>query len=186
MLIGVVMEVKTAERRCALTPNGTRELTRLGHSVLVQTGAGDGSGFPDARYADAGAAIAGDAASVWTDAELLLEVKEPTDPEYSHLREGQILFTYLHLAANPELVSALISSFTTAVAYETIEDGTGGLGAVVGTQAARSRVEWALTSRSSTPLFGGCASSMSSSTAVSAHLCRRTARSQTRCREPTS
>ncbi len=127
MRVGLVTEIKPGERRCALTPAGARELAAAGHDVLVQAGAGDGSGFTDVEYAQAGAQIVADAARVWEDAELLLKVKEPIAPEFGLLREGQVLFTYLHLAAAPELTAALIASGTTAVAYETIEDADGRL-----------------------------------------------------------
>ena len=127
MLVGLVAEIKPNERRCALTPAGTRELAAAGHEVLVQAGAGDGSGFTDAEYAQAGARLAPDAATVWAAAELLLKVKEPIASEYEHLRAGQTLFTYLHLAADRPLTEALVASGTTAVAYETIEDAEGRL-----------------------------------------------------------
>ena len=127
MLVGLVTEIKPGERRCALTPAGVRELVAAGHDVLVQAGAGDGSGFSEADYASAGAELAPDAASVWGTADLLLKVKEPIAPEYAHLRPGQVLFTYLHLAADPALTDALVASGTTALAYETIEDADGRL-----------------------------------------------------------
>jgi alanine dehydrogenase len=127
MLVGLVTRIKPGERRCALTPAGARELTAAGHDVLVQAGAGDGSGFCDADYAQAGAQLAPDAAIVWAGADLLLKVKEPIATEYGHLRAGQVLFTYLHLAADPALTDALIASGTTALAYETIEDADGRL-----------------------------------------------------------
>jgi alanine dehydrogenase len=126
-LVGLVAEIKPNERRCALTPAGTRELTAAGHQVLVQAGAGDGSGFTDAEYAQAGAGLAPDAATVWAQADLLLKVKEPIASEYASLRDGQTLFTYLHLAADKPLTDALVASGTTAVAYETIEDADGRL-----------------------------------------------------------
>jgi alanine dehydrogenase len=127
VLVGLVAEIKPGERRCALTPAGTRELTAAGHDVLVQAGAGDGSGFSDAEYAQAGARLAPDAGSVWATADLLLKVKEPVAAEYRHLRAEQVLFTYLHLAADRPLTDALVASGTTAVAYETIEDADGRL-----------------------------------------------------------
>src|SRR6195952_4207634 len=127
MLVGLVSEIKPGERRCALTPAGTRELTAAGHDVLVQAGAGDGSGFSDAEDAPAGAKLAPDAESVWSPAALLLKVREPIASEYPHLRAEQTLFTYLHLAADKPLTDALVASGTTAVAYETIEDRDGRL-----------------------------------------------------------
>ena len=126
-LVGLVAELKPGERRCALTPAGARELAAAGHAVLVQAGAGDGSGFTDAKYTQAGARLAPDAATVWASADLLLKVKEPITREYEHLRAGQTLFTYLHLAADRPLTEALVDSGTTAVAYETIEDRDGRL-----------------------------------------------------------
>jgi alanine dehydrogenase len=127
MIIGVVTEIKQAERRCALTPAGAQELTTAGHDVLLQSGAGDGAGFTDGDYTRAGARIVPHAASVWEAADLLLKVKEPIAPEYDHLRSDQILFTYLHLAADRDLTAALLESGTTAVAYETVEDADGRL-----------------------------------------------------------
>jgi alanine dehydrogenase len=127
MLVGLVTEIKPAERRCALTPDGALELTAAGHEVLVQSGAGEGSGFPDSAYVSAGAQLAPDAGTVWAQADLLLKVKEPIASEYAHLRAGQVLFTYLHLAADRPLTEALVASGTTAVAYETIEDADGRL-----------------------------------------------------------
>jgi alanine dehydrogenase len=127
MLVGQVTEIKPGERRCALTPAGTRELTAAGHGVLVQAGAGDGSGFSDFDYVEAGAQLARDADTVWANVDLLLKVKEPIAGEYRHLRAGQVLFTYLHLAADSALTEALIASGTTAVAYETVEDAGGRL-----------------------------------------------------------
>jgi alanine dehydrogenase len=120
MNIGVVKEIKTDEYRVALTPAGARELVQRGHEVLVETGAGDGSSFSDEVYRAIGARIAA-VGEVWSEAELLLKVKEPLPSEYSLLREGLILFTYLHLAANEELTRALVESGAACVAYETVE-----------------------------------------------------------------
>lgn len=121
MLVGVVKEIKNSESRVALTPAGVNELVKRGHSVLVETAAGTGSGFPDSAYEKAGAKVAAAAGDVWGQAELLLKVKEPIDPEYQLLRSDQVLFTYLHLAASRECTAALVASGTTALAYETVQ-----------------------------------------------------------------
>jgi alanine dehydrogenase len=120
MRIGVAKEIKPDEYRVALTPAGARELIQRGHDVLVEAGAGIGSQFDDAQYAAVGAEIAS-VDDVWERAELLLKVKEPIASEYDRLREGQILFTYLHIAADEPLTRALLESGTAAVAYETVE-----------------------------------------------------------------
>src|SRR5947199_839001 len=120
MKVGVVKEIKSDEYRIALTPAGARELVQRGHDVLVEAGAGDGSSFPDDAYEAVGATL-GSADEVWGDAELLLKVKEPLPSEYPLLREGLVLFTYLHLAANEELTRALVESGAACVAYETVE-----------------------------------------------------------------
>lgn len=126
MKIGVAKEIKTDEYRVALTPAGARELGQRGHDVIVETGAGDGSSFADAAYEAAGARIA-PVDEVWGEADLLLKVKEPVAPEYGRLREGLVLFTYLHIAADEALTRALLESGTTAVAYETVETDSGAL-----------------------------------------------------------
>jgi alanine dehydrogenase len=124
--IGVAKEIKADEHRVALTPAGARELTGNGHDVLVETGAGAGSAFTDDAYRASGARIA-TAEDVWTTAELLLKVKEPIPAEYRFLREDLVLFTYLHLAANLPLTTALLDSGATAIAYETVETEDGRL-----------------------------------------------------------
>jgi alanine dehydrogenase len=124
--IGVAKEIKTDEYRVALTPAGARELGQRGHDVIVEAGAGDGSAFADAAYEAAGARIA-TVDAVWGEAELLLKVKEPIAPEYGRLREGVVLFTYLHIAADEALTRALLESGITAVAYETVETDSGAL-----------------------------------------------------------
>lgn len=121
MRIGVPTEVKNNENRVAITPAGVVELTRSGHEVLVQTDAGRGSGFSDDEFATAGARIMTAAAEVWGDADLLLKVKEPVESEYPLLRADQVVFTYLHLAADRPLADALMDSGTTAIAYETVQ-----------------------------------------------------------------
>jgi alanine dehydrogenase len=118
--VGVVREIKMDEYRVALTPAGAHELVRQGHHVLVEAGAGLGSAFADADYAAVGARIAS-VDEVWATAELLLKVKEPIEPEYPRLREGLVLFTYLHLAADAKLTRALVESGAVAIAYETVE-----------------------------------------------------------------
>jgi alanine dehydrogenase len=118
--IGVAKEIKTDEYRVALTPAGARELVQRGHDVLVETTAGEGSAFTDADYERAGARL-GSVEEVWAESELLLKVKEPIEPEYSRLRDGLVLFTYLHIAADEPLTRALADSGITAVAYETVE-----------------------------------------------------------------
>jgi alanine dehydrogenase len=118
--IGVVKEIKSDEYRVALTPAGARELVAGGHEVLVERGAGEGSAFPDTAYELEGARIAA-AEDVWAETELLLKVKEPLPEEYEHLREGMILFTFLHLAASAELTQSLVESGAACVAYETVE-----------------------------------------------------------------
>jgi alanine dehydrogenase len=124
--IGVAKEIKTDEYRVALTPAGARELVQRGHEVTVEGGAGDGSSFVDSAYEGAGARIAS-VEDVWAESELLLKVKEPIAPEYGRLREGLVLFTYLHIAADEPLTRALVDSGITAVAYETVETDSGGL-----------------------------------------------------------
>ena len=118
--IGVAREIKTDEYRVALTPAGARELVLKGHEVLVETTAGDGSSFPDAEYERAGATLVS-VEDVWEQAELLLKVKEPIEAEYPRLREGLVLFTYLHIAADEPLTRALVESGIAGVAYETVE-----------------------------------------------------------------
>jgi len=120
MKIGVAKEIKPDEYRVALTPAGALELGRRGHDVFVETGAGDGSSFPDSAYEAVGARIVS-LEDVWADSDLLLKVKEPIASEYPRLREGLILFTYLHIAADEPLTRALLESGITAVAYETVE-----------------------------------------------------------------
>ena len=121
MIVGVPKEVKDNEFRVALTPEGARELSRAGHEVLVEHGSGAGSNIPQDRYEKAGAVIVGTADEVWSSAEMILKVKEPVPEEYERLREGQVLFTYLHLAASRELTQALIDRKVNAVAYETVQ-----------------------------------------------------------------
>jgi len=124
--IGVAKEIKTDEYRVALTPAGARELGQRGHDVIVENGAGAGSAFSDAAYEAAGVRIA-PVDAVWGEADLLLKVKEPIEPEYGRLREGLVLFTYLHIAADEALTRALLESGITAVAYETVETDAGAL-----------------------------------------------------------
>jgi alanine dehydrogenase len=118
--IGVAKEIKTDEYRVALTPAGARELVQKGHDVLIETAAGGGSSFPDLEYERAGAHVVS-VDDVWAQAEMLLKVKEPIAEEYPRLREGLVLFTYLHIAADEPLTRALVDSGITAVAYETVE-----------------------------------------------------------------
>lgn len=125
MLVGVPKEIKKQEGRVGLTPAAVREYIARGHQVLVETGAGVGIGADDAAYTRAGAMIAGSAADVFARAELVVKVKEPQPSEWQQLREGQILFTYLHLAPDPEQTRGLLDSGVTAVAYETVSDGQG-------------------------------------------------------------
>jgi alanine dehydrogenase len=127
MRIGIPTEVKTDEYRVAITPAGVRELSVRGHEVLVQAGAGDGSAMTNEQFRAQGARIVKDADAVFAEAELVLKVKEPQPDEARKLRGGQTLFTYLHLAAEPELARALQESGATCIAYETVEDSGGRL-----------------------------------------------------------
>jgi alanine dehydrogenase len=120
VIVGTVRELKDEEYRVGLTPEGVRDLTKLGHRVLVEPGAGEGSAFPDAHYVDAGAELTSQT-EVWANAELIVKVKEPQPSEFALLRREQTLFTYLHLAAVPDAARALIKAGTTAIAYETVE-----------------------------------------------------------------
>lgn len=121
MIIGIPAEVKNNEFRVAATPAGVGELVSHGHEVSIQAGAGNGSSFDDSEYQSAGARIVEEAEQVWADSELILKVKEPIAPEYAHLGRDQVLFTYLHLAADRPLIEALIRSGITAIAYETVQ-----------------------------------------------------------------
>lgn len=122
MIIGVPKEIKNNENRVALTPGGVSQLILNGHRVLVETGAGLGSGFENEAYESAGAEIIADPKQVW-DAEMVMKVKEPLPEEYVYFRKGLVLFTYLHLAAEPELAQALKDKGVTAIAYETVSEG---------------------------------------------------------------
>lgn len=121
MLVGIPTEIKNNEFRVAITPAGVAELTRRGHDVIIQAGAGDGSAISDNDFKAAGAEMVATAEQVWTEAELLLKVKEPIESEYARMRAGQTLFTYLHLAASKPCTDALLASGTTSIAYETVQ-----------------------------------------------------------------
>ncbi len=127
MLIGVPKEIKTKEFRVGLTPSGVANLVGAGHSVIIETGAGVGSGLCDDDYTAAGASIVPDKETLWGKAEMVVKVKEPIEPEYPLMREGQLLFTYLHLAAALPLGHQLIERKVNSVAYETIETSDGRL-----------------------------------------------------------
>lgn len=127
MRVGIPREIKNNEYRVAVTPAGVAELTRRGHEVIIEQNAGAGSAISDTDFKEAGAQILGTAQSVWEQAELLLKVKEPIAPEYELMREGQVLFTYLHLAASRACTDALLQSGTTAIAYETVQAADGSL-----------------------------------------------------------
>jgi alanine dehydrogenase len=121
MRIGVPREVKNNEYRVAMTPAGVHELVRHGHEVLVERGAGEGSSIPDEQYAEVGAILVDSAEEVWGSGEMILKVKEPVKEEYSRMREGQVLFTYLHLAADRPLTDELLARGVTGIAYETVQ-----------------------------------------------------------------
>ena len=121
MIIGCPKEIKESEYRVALLPSAAYQLIKRGHQVVVGRGAGVGAGYPDTEYTQAGATLVDSHAAVFEQAELVVKVKEPLPAEYSLLRRGQILFTYLHLAANRTLTEALMKSGVTGIAYETIE-----------------------------------------------------------------
>ncbi|SRR5581483_11395454 len=125
MRIGVPTEIKDNEYRVGMTPSGVRDLSSDGHSVFIQKGAGNGSGFADAEYEASGAKILPDADAVYNEAEMIVKVKEPIDPDLKRMKDGQLLFTYLHLAPVPDLTKTLLDKKITGVAYETIT-GRGG------------------------------------------------------------
>jgi alanine dehydrogenase len=127
MLIGVPKEIKNHEYRVGLTPSSVRELTRAGHGVIVERGAGAGIGASDGDYAQAGATLLDDAADVFARAEMVVKVKEPQAIERARLRDGQILFTYLHLAPDPQQCRELVASGAVCIAYETVTSAAGGL-----------------------------------------------------------
>ena len=114
MRVGIPTEIKNNEFRVAITPAGVAELVRRGHEVIIQSGAGDGSAIADRDFKAAGAEMINTAEQVWAEADLLLKVKEPIEPEYQRMRKGQTLFTYLHLAASKPCTDALLASGTTA------------------------------------------------------------------------
>ncbi|MGH3260148.1 MAG: alanine dehydrogenase [Streptosporangiaceae bacterium] len=127
MKVGIPTEVKNHEYRVAITPAGVHELVRGGHQVVIQAGAGVGSSIPDEDFVAAGAQILPTADDVWAEGDLILKVKEPIAEEYHRMRSGQVLFTYLHLAASRESTEALLSSGITAIAYETVQLPDGSL-----------------------------------------------------------
>jgi alanine dehydrogenase len=127
MIVGVTKEIKTDEYRVAMIPVAVEELTRLGHRVLIQAGAGQGSGISDDQYASLGAEIVPEATEIWSRTDLVVKVKEPLPEEWPLLRSGQIVFTYFHFAADEKLTRAVMKSGITAIAYETIRDARGQL-----------------------------------------------------------
>lgn len=127
MIIGVPKEIKTREYRVGMTPAGVRQLVARGHTVLVEATAGEGSGLRDEAYVQAGAKIVSSAAEVWGKADMVMKVKEPLPAEYEYFRPGLVIYTYLHLAAEPTLTKKLLEKKVRAVAYETIQTTDGGL-----------------------------------------------------------
>lgn len=127
MIIGVPKEIKTHENRVALLPGGVTKMKRSGHEVLIEKGAGQGSGFPDEKYTEAGAKIVDDVEKLWDQSDMIMKVKEPIEVEYDRMKEGQIIFTYFHFAASRQLTEAVVDSKAIAIAYETVEKEDGSL-----------------------------------------------------------
>src|SRR5437879_9029865 len=121
MIVGVPKEIKTAENRVALVPAGVESLVGDGHTVLVEQGAGLGSGFGDESYRAVGGTVVPQAADLWARAEMVVKVKEPIEPEWPCMRQGQVVFTYFHFAASEPLTRAVIKSGIVAIAYETVQ-----------------------------------------------------------------
>ncbi|HVS59882.1 MAG TPA: alanine dehydrogenase [Gemmatimonadaceae bacterium] len=121
MRIGVPKEIKTNENRVALVPAGAEALVAAGHSVMIEKGAGEGSGFPDSAYTSVGAKVGADADTVWREAEMIMKVKEPIKLEWPRMKKGQVIFTYFHFAADKELTLAHLKSGAVCIAYETVE-----------------------------------------------------------------
>src|SRR6266513_2975540 len=121
MKMGDPKEIKTNENRVALVPAGAKSLVAAGHTVMMEKGAGGGSGFPDSSYTSVGAKIGADADTVWREADMIMKVKEPIKPEWPRMKKGQVIFTYFHFAADKELTLAHVKSGATCVAYETVE-----------------------------------------------------------------
>ncbi len=127
MIIGVPKEIKTHENRVALLPGGVTKMKRNGHDVMIEKGAGKGSGFPDEQYIEAGAEIIEDVDELWEKSEMIMKVKEPIEVEYDRMKKGQIIFTYFHFAASRQLTEAVQESGAVAIAYETVEKADGSL-----------------------------------------------------------
>src|SRR4051794_2872993 len=127
MIVGVPREIKADEYRVAMLPVGAEELTAAGHTVLIETGAGQGSGIADPHYAAVGATLVEGADVIWSRADLVVKVKEPQEDEWPRLRPGQTVFTYFHFAADERLTRAILGSGVTAIAYETLRDPRGAL-----------------------------------------------------------
>ena len=127
MVIGIIKEIKAEENRVSMSPAGVEVMIQNKHIVLVEKGAGEGSGFTDEAYSMAGAEIVDNAENVYNRAEMIMHVKEPMPSEYKYIRENHIIFTYLHLAANEDLTHALIDSRSINIAYETIQKPNGSL-----------------------------------------------------------
>jgi alanine dehydrogenase len=166
MDIGVPTEIKTAERRVGLTPNGVAELVARGHNVLVESGAGGGIGASDNAYTAAGARIADTAATVWADAELIVKVKEPQASERAQLSEGQTLFTYLHLAPDVPQTEDLLASGAVAIAYETVTDHQGRLPLLMPMSEVAGRLSVQAGARSLEAPAGGSGRLLSGATGV--------------------
>ncbi len=127
MIVGVPKEIKSHENRVALLPGGVSTLKNNGHDVIIQKGAGEGSGFSDEQYSKAGAEVLDDVKDLWERSGMIMKVKEPIEPEYERMREGQLIFTYFHFAASRELTEAVVNSKCVAIAYETVEKQDGSL-----------------------------------------------------------
>lgn len=155
MIIGIPKELKNNENRVAMTPGGAAMLAAAGHQVIVERGAGIGSGFSDEEYAKEGATLLDGAADVWGQAEMIMKVKEPLPDEFGYFREGLTLFAYLHLAAEPRLTEALLASKMTAIAYETIQLPGGSLPLLMPMSEVAGRMSVQVGARYLETFYGG-------------------------------
>ena len=155
MIVGVPKEIKTNENRISLIPVGVELLKRHGHTVLVESDAGIGSGFTNEDYRGAGAEILTSASTIYDKAEMIIKVKEPLPEEYALIHEGQIVFTYFHFAASEELTKAIIKSKSIAIAYETVQDAAGSLPLLVPMSEVAGRMAIQEGARCLEKLYGG-------------------------------